>query len=278
MIIVNKKKVESTLFSNGEILVRRDSIKAYKRDEINTIFMKFESNVDILELIFVAKHIKDMGGKSRLILPYVPYSRMDRTEGETVFTLKWFCELINDMGFESVTIYQPHSDVTTALLDRVVVKDITVDLVNKSMEELQFGDSDNDFIYYGDASAEKHFSKKFEGIQSLTGIKSRDFSTGRITGLKVVGSENELNKIIIVDDLCSRGGTFILGAEKLKELGAKEIHLVITHCENTILEGEIFKSGLITKVFTTNSIIDTNNDEVKKLITEGKIHITNVFN
>ena len=62
-------------------------------------------------------------------------------------------------------------------------------------------------------------------------------------------------KVMIVDDSCSRGGTFFHSAKALKEAGAKEIALYVSLCENTILEGEIFNCGLIDKVFTTPSLV-----------------------
>ena len=70
-------------------------------------------------------------------------------------------------------------------------------------------------------------------------------------------------KILIVDDISSRGGTFYHSAKKLKELGAKEIYLYVSHCENTILEGEVLSSGLIDRVFTTNSIFTKEHEKVE---------------
>ena len=66
--------------------------------------------------------------------------------------------------------------------------------------------------------------------------------------------------MLIVDDICSRGGTFYHSAQKLKEAGASDIFLYITHCENTILEGELIKSGLVKKIFTTDSIFTEENE------------------
>ena len=51
--------------------------------------------------------------------------------------------------------------------------------------------------------------------------------------------------------------------ETLKELGAKEIYLYVTHCENTILEGELLTSGLIEKVYTTNSIFTKEHEKIE---------------
>ena len=45
-------------------------------------------------------------------------------------------------------------------------------------------------------------------------------------------------------------------ASQLKKLGAKSVSLVVTHCENTIFDGDIFKTDLIDKVITSDSIVD----------------------
>ena len=97
------------------------------------------------------------------------------------------------------------------------------------------------------------------------GIKNRDWETGDIRGLDVSGMADCIRdrKILIVDDISSRGGTFYFSAKKLKELGAKEIYLYISHCENTILEGDVLKSGLIERVFTTNSIFTKKDERIE---------------
>lgn len=97
------------------------------------------------------------------------------------------------------------------------------------------------------------------------GIKKRDWETGQIQGLDVAGSVHKIedSKILIIDDICSRGGTFYHSAKKLKELGAKEIYLYVSHCENTILEGELLTSGLIEKVYTTNSIFTKEHEKIE---------------
>lgn len=69
----------------------------------------------------------------------MPYSRMDRTEGIAIFTLKHLCKLINSLKFESVTIYEPHSDVCIALLDRVKIVNMSKMLAERLLKELNNG-------------------------------------------------------------------------------------------------------------------------------------------
>ena len=97
------------------------------------------------------------------------------------------------------------------------------------------------------------------------GIKKRDWATGKIQGLEAAGCTEMIkgSNILIVDDICSRGGTFYHSAKKLKELGADKVYLYVSHCENTILEGEVLTSGLIERVFTTDSIFTATHEKVE---------------
>ena len=97
------------------------------------------------------------------------------------------------------------------------------------------------------------------------GIKKRNWETGNIEGLDVAGCVDKIkdSNILIVDDICSRGGTFYHSAKKLKELGAKNIYLYVTHCENTILDGDLLNSGLVEKVYTTNSIFTKEHEKIE---------------
>ena len=110
--------------------------------------------------------------------------------------------------------------------------------------------------------------KRYSGLVSKPyafGIKKRNWETGKIEGLDVAGSVDKIagKDILIVDDICSRGGTFYHSAKKLKELGANKIYLYVTHCENTILEGDLLTSGLIEKVYTTNSIFTKEHEMIE---------------
>lgn len=259
MIYLNNKKVQIEKFPNGEALINNESLAINSYD--NEIKIKFESDEDITHLIFLKGHLDELNKKCSLIIPYMPYSRMDRTEGMTVFTLKHLCRLINSLNFERVTLYEPHSEVSVALLDRVKVVNMSQALTKELLKELNDEDI---YLVYPDAGAAKRYEKQLEYGKVLTANKERDFKTGRIKSLKINGEVSaKAFKAVIVDDLCSKGGTFILTAEELKKLGAEEIYLVVTHCEDTIFEGDILKNDLIKGVFTTNSILSKVHEKIK---------------
>lgn len=261
MIYFNNESVEIKKFPNGESLIYSENLKL--RSDNNEIRIYFESDEDITHLIFLKSHLDELRIKCNLILPYMPYSRMDRTEGITIFTLKYLCKLINSLNFESVTIYEPHSEVSTALLDRVKVVNISKILAERLLEKLNNGKEDL-YLVYPDAGAAKRYGKEIKYEKILIGSKERDFKTGFIKKLEINGDiKSKSFKAIIVDDLCSKGGTFMLTASKLKEIGATEIYLVVTHCENTVFQGELLNSDLITGIYTTDSILSKSHEKIK---------------
>lgn len=261
MIYLNGEKVEIKKFPNGEALINAEKLNPITG--INEIKLKFESDEDITHLIFLKSHLDERKIKCNLTLPYLPYSRMDRTEGTMVFTLKYLCKLINDLNFESVTIFEPHSEVSSALLDRVNIVNMSKILAEDLLRKLNDG-KDEVYLVYPDAGAEKRYRKLINYEKVLTASKERDFKTGYIKNLEIKNSAEVKDfKAIIVDDLCSKGGTFMLTASKLKEIGANEIYLVVTHCENTIFEGGLLKSDLIKGIYTTDSILDKNHEKIK---------------
>lgn len=267
MMKLNGEKVNIKKFPNGESLISSESLKI-KYDSINMIKLKFENDEDITHLLFLKGHLDELRVKCSLEIAYLPYSRMDRTEGMTVFTLKHLCKLINSLEFEEVSIYEPHSDVCVALLDRVKVINMSKLLTEQLLKKINSSE-DELYIVYPDAGAAKRYAKQIQYDKVLTASKERDFKTGYIKKLDINGTtQGKEFKAIIVDDLCSKGGTFILTASKLREMGATEIYLVVTHCEDTIFGGDILKTDLIKKVYTTNSILSREHEkiEISKII------------
>ena len=88
------------------------------------IVWKYENETELVQLIYLTKHLKQQGyDPIELLMPYLPNARMDRVkESSEVFTLKWFCDIINSLNFDKVEVLDVHSAVGEALIDRVVVR------------------------------------------------------------------------------------------------------------------------------------------------------------
>lgn len=221
-------------------------------DEVNIEWL-FEKDEEML-LFFIAKHLKEHFSIQRLTLtmPYIPHARMDRIKDSTkVFTLKYFCEFINSMCFDKVFVRDAHSNVSLALINNVVSENIDNN-IKQLIDSLL--DPERDIVFYPDEGSCKRYSEMIS-FPCAYGVKKRDWNTGKISGLEVQGElpKSGFNSLII-DDISSFGGTFFYSAKKLKELGADKIYLYVTHCENSILDGDLINSGLIEKIYTTKSI------------------------
>lgn len=248
MIRVNGGKVELGHFPDGTLLMHENS----NIGDIVYIEWYYDNDAELTALIFLAKHFREHGiSEIHLYMPYIPNARQDRVKSsEDVFTLKYFADVINWLNFTSVTVLDPHSTVSEALINR-----INIESPQKYVMEAMRNIGNYMIMFYPDEGASKRYSGMFD-IPYAFGIKKRDWKTGKILGLDVAGATEDIsgNSIFIVDDICSKGGTFYYAAKKLKELGAKDIYLYISHCENSILEGELINSGLIKKIYTTDSI------------------------
>ncbi len=254
MIKLNGKIVELNRFPDGCLLIKEYVEKNFDSDRIAEILWTFENNEELVALIYLTRHLQSHGiNNIRLVMPYIPNARQDRVKkDEDVFTLKYFAEIINSLKFTSVKVLDPHSNVSEALLDNVIV-DSPKNNILKVIDKIS---SDRNLImFYPDEGAMKRYSGMIDRPFTY-GIKKRDWSSGEIQGLNAFGRTEliEGSDVLIVDDISSRGGTFYYSARALKELGAKDIYLYISHCENTILEGPVIDSGLITRIYTTNSI------------------------
>lgn len=213
----------------------------YEKDEEMTLF-------------FIVRHLRDRLGVVKLTLrmPYIPNARMDRVKNRgEVFTLKYFCEFINSLCFDEVIIRDAHSDISLALLNK-----IRTEPVGNVIERLasRLLNPQKDIVFYPDEGSSKRYSDTLE-FPCAFGMKKRDWETGSIMDLDVCGNiPVPPFDVLIVDDISSYGGTFLSSARKLKELGAVKVYLYVTHCENAILKGDLINSGLIERIYTTESI------------------------
>lgn len=257
MILFNNYEVPFGHFPNGEINIPKAFLANAKEPldspRPNVVTLKYEGDEDLFRLFLVRK---SLWFPCDLRITYFPYSRMDRNSDSYVFTLKSVAKFINLMEWNQVTVYEPHSDVTPALLNHCKIQEV-VPYLKSLIRGYDYQ------VFFPDAGAQKRY-EHLGSENALVGFKKRDFESGRIKELQILG-QREKDTVVILDDLCSKGGTFVLAAEKLKEMGFTNIFLVVAHCEKTIFEGKVFSSGLIDRVITTDSILDIRNNYNQKL-------------
>lgn len=231
-IIVDGKKIKSFIFSGGECHVDVSSIIIV---EVCKVVALLNDSNDIMFLLLTIDAIRRCNSSVAICLtiPYFPYARQDRVcnFGESL-SVKVMTDLINSLKCERVTILDPHSDVTPALIDNCRVIPMSVLVNNNLLCKIKYG---NLSIVSPDMGSEKKVSDIAKYIYEdesssklIKAYKERDVTNGNIIGTSFVGDVKGKN-LIILDDICDGGRTFIELAKLLKEKGACNIYLYVTH-------------------------------------------------
>lgn len=264
MIQINGQPIGITKFPDHTHLFKCNHYDLTKQAQLlneneAVITWHYTDDSEIFQLQCAVDHLKRNGKtKITLIMPYTPNARMDRTKYEEMFTLKSFAKLINNMNFHKVITLDVHSNVSTALFDNMVnqspkpyIKNTIKQLPNEPLT----------FFFPDEGSMKRYCDIALDfGHKFAFGMKNRDWRTGNIKSLQIIGETEEIkdHNILIIDDICSKGGTFYHSAKALKELGAKNIYLYVSHLENSVHHGNMIQSGLISHIYTTNSIYQPN--------------------
>ena len=219
---------------------------------INKITWLYDNDSELFTLQCLVDHIRECRPRNLIYLemPYIPNARQDRKVSNRLFTLKTFANIINAMNFDKVIVLDPHSDVSCALLNKL---EVNYDVAWYWDERFNIND---DFVYmFPDNGAAKKYSEKLlrKPTTYIIGNKHRN-SEGRIDSYELINFQPGTEKVVIIDDICSFGGTYVAAAKALREQGVKQIDLVVSHCEPNIFKGDVF--DYIDKVYTTDSILD----------------------
>lgn len=237
MLLLNGEEIKFGSFPNNETYL---PLKDLKYSESNDVKLIYEKDSDFFELALVKTFLDSINSKTTLYLVYMPHSRMDRPNGHYAISLIAACTLINSLRFDEVVVREPHSNVTMVLLHNSKKDDWCLNNLDNVLSLSHF-----DTVFFPDFGAKQRYSK-FDGRVSY-GKKTRDFLTGEIKGLEISGDVGE--NVLIIDDLCSRGGTFVEASKELKKNGAKNVSLFVSYVEDNVFTGEIFDH--IDKIYTS---------------------------
>lgn len=200
----------------------------------------------------VRRQYKDID-RVELALHYVPYARQDRVmvPGESL-SIRVLCNLINSQKYSKVIIWDPHSDVTPALLNNCESVS-QADLANYVLTNGIINPA-NTVLVAPDAGAIKKISevaKALEISEVARADKVRDPGTGKITGTAIYHGDIGSKDFLIVDDICDGGFTFLELAKILRPLTTGKIILYVTH--GIFSKGLKPFEGVIDEIYTANS-------------------------
>ena len=283
MIYLNGKKINFIDFPNKErrLDLPKEMVNLDFYNVVNNVYWKYNGDASIFELLLLDNAIHSYKKNYNLYIGYMPYSRMDRTENEgTAFSLDIMTTLLtqNLWAISKVFILDPHSEVTLKQLNRKSKQNLDYNFAkefeyldhwfDETTQSYSFAKDVIDytklniknawFVFPDKGAAKRYNANDYPNV--IVCEKVRDFATGKIQTIKAhinkqTTTPDEHAPLIIIDDLCSYGGTFV-GAVKAIEndlgITSKNNWLIVTHAEEAMTQGNIPKT--FQKVFTTDSI------------------------
>lgn len=266
MIKINEEKINFKHFNDNTL--RFNYMPERYENYINITWL-YDTDEEMAQLFFLVNHLRNSCkiNKISLTMPYIPNARMDRIKDlEECFTLKYFCNFINSLNFYKVRVFDPHSHVSEALINNIEIYNPSTEIENILKKH------PSATLCFPDAGSMSRYSKILGEIYFAFGVKDREWNTQEIKSLKILGAKHMItgHDILLCDDIISRGSTIYLAAKQLKEMGANNIYIYISHCEPTILKPNINSQSLldipnlISKIYTTNSLWrNINHDKVE---------------
>ena len=244
------KTIKHFIFKSGENHVQL--LNDFAGHEID-LFFRYAGDQSLFKLAMIVDALKRQGYVDlSLTIPYFPGARQDRVcnSGEAL-SVKVYADFINNMGFRKVSVFDPHSDVVAAVVNNCrVVKNH--DFVAKVIQK----HPSNYSLVSPDAGANKKIfdlAKHLGGPKVIRADKIRNVADGTIIGTEVYADDLTGQSLVLCDDICAGGRTFIELAKKLKEKNAAKVILIVSHYEGVANKALLKESG-IDKVITTNSL------------------------
>ncbi len=235
-----EKEVVLTITFGDEVDERGNEMR------LNDHIMALAQTVDALRLHYPRADFA-------LIIGYLPYGRQDRicSPGEG-HSLRVISKMINGMDFCTVALVDPHSTVAEALIEGadVITKFDVFKDIKPSFRET--------YIVAPDQGASKScevFAEKVGAAGVITCMKTR---VGSDVKLRVLDEVPANANLLVLDDICDGGKTFIEVSKLLVPMTTGSVELAVTH--------GLFTAGFETvrkhfdKIYTTNTLTSDKGD------------------
>lgn len=212
-----------------------------------------EPNRYLMELLIMIDALKRASVNSiTAVIPYFGYSRQDRKDRPRVpITAKLVADVLETAGVSRVLAMDLHADQIQGFfnvpLDNLYARPVLL----AALRSLEL---ENMVVVAPDVGSIKMARGYASGLKSpLAVVDKRRIDAHRVAGSMVIGDVVDKN-VILVDDICSTGGTLFNAAQSCMDAGAKAVYASVTHalCGESIFER--LDNSVIEKLFVSNSI------------------------
>ena len=266
---LKSKLVNSSIrnFSDGEIYVEiNENIRG------NSIFIiqsvSSPANDNLMELLLSIDALKRSSAKNiTAVIPYFGYARQDRkVVPRTSISAKLVSNLITKAGADRVVTVDLHAGQIQGFFDIPVDNLFATPIFARHIKKKV--KSKNIICVAPDVGGTERARALGKLLNvGLAIVDKRRPKPGKSQVMNIIGNVKD-KTCIIVDDIIDSGGTIINSAKALKERGAKEVYVYITH---GVLSGEAVKK--IKNSVIKNLVITDTIDNIEKVKSAKNIEV-----
>ena len=229
---------------------------------IQEFTFKINSYEDLWHLNQVIDAQNNLGITPTVTIPNLIDAQADRRFADNQSSgLKLVCKLLNSMK-ANFKVFHPHNpEVVEALLDRVEIIDNRIfvqsvfDYLTRKTNNVN-SVYDNLMLFSSDAGGFKPLIKLADKLnwrgEVYGASKSRKYEDNKTKLIQIIDRQDFQGKdILIIDDICVYGGTFVGLAKMLRERNCGKLYLAVSHITVEKPNPELF--SLFDEIFTTNS-------------------------
>jgi len=226
------------------------------------------ANDNLMELLICIDALRRSSAKNiTAVIPYFGYARQDRkVVPRTAISAKLVSNLIMDAGANRILSVDLHAGQIQGFFDIPVDNLFATPIFARHIKK---NIKTNNLICVapdvGGVERARALSRRIN--VGIAIIDKRRPTPGKSEVMNIVG--NVKHKIcVIVDDIIDSGGTIVNAAKALKDKGAKEIYVYITHAVLSGSAVDKIKESQIKKLIITDTI-----DNSKKIKISKKIEV-----
>jgi len=254
-------------FADGEVYIEiNENIRG------NSIFViqstSNPANDNLMELLICIDALRRSSAKNiTAVIPYFGYARQDRkVVPRTAISAKLVSNLITNAGANRILSVDLHAGQIQGFFDIPVDNLFATPIFARHIKRKL---SLNNLVCVspdvGGVERTRALSRKIN--VGIAIIDKRRPAPGKSEVMNIIG--NVKNKTcVIVDDIIDSGGTIVNAAQALRDKGAKDVYVYITHAVLSGSAVDKIEKSKIKKLITTDTI-----DNSKKIAKSKKIEI-----
>ena len=244
-------------FADGEIYVEiNENIRGNSIFVIQSI--STPANDNLMELLICIDALRRSSAKNiTAVIPYFGYARQDRqVVPRTAISAKLVSNLITNAGAHRIVTVDLHAGQIQGFFDIPVDNLFSTPIFSKHIKK--YISNKNIICVAPDVGGVERARALGQKLNvGLAIVDKRRPAPGKSQVMNIIGNVKGKN-CLLVDDIIDSGGTIVNAAKALKEKGAQDVYVYVTH-----------------GVLSGNAVEQINNSKIKKLILTDTIDNSN---